>query len=319
VIRSVFEAQKIVEELQRQREPAGEEITRIIRTALAEDIGDGDVTSLATIPEAAVFQGDLVVKEDGIVAGLEVAQRVFAELDPRVQWTSSAQDGDAVRAGQILARLWGPGRALLTGERVALNLLQRMSGIATLTRCYVQAAQGTHASILDTRKTAPGLRALDKWAVRLGGGQNHRSGLYDMALIKDNHIAAVGSIREAVRRVRAGSSPNLLVEVEVTNLDQLLEALDLPVDRIMLDNMTLDQMRRAVRIADGRIPLEASGKVNLRRVGAIARTGVDYISCGALTHSVKALDISLELQGGNPAQADSTAPPLRGERNRSKT
>jgi nicotinate-nucleotide pyrophosphorylase (carboxylating) len=296
-------------ELDQRTEPLQEETARIIRMALAEDIGDGDVTSLATIPEAAQFQGDLVAKADGIVAGLEVARRVFAQLDARIRWTGAAQDGDPVRAGQVVARLWGPGRAMLTGERVALNLLQRMSGIATLTRRYVDAAQGTHAVILDTRKTAPGLRALDKWAVRLGGGQNHRRGLYDMALIKDNHIAAVGGIGEAVRRVRAVSGPDLFVEVEVTDLEQLREALDLPVDRIMLDNMTLSQMRKAVMIAGGRVPLEASGKVNLRRVCAIARTGVDYISCGALTHSVKALDISLELQGSGLAPANRIAPP----------
>jgi nicotinate-nucleotide pyrophosphorylase (carboxylating) len=315
-----------MEDLNPQREPAGEEIARIICTALAEDIGGGDVTTLTTIPEAALFQGDLVAKADGIVAGLEVARLVFAQLDPGVQWTGSAQDGEPTHTGDILAHLLGPGRALLTGERVALNLLQRMSGIATLTRRYVDAVQGTHAAILDTRKTAPGLRALDKWAVRLGGGQNHRSGLYDMALIKDNHIAAVGSIGEAVRRVRVASSPALCVEVEVTSLDQLREALSLPVDRIMLDNMTLDQMRKAVGIAGGRIPLEASGKVTLRRVGAIARTGVDYISCGALTHSVKALDISLELRGRGPThrpgavmgQANYVAPSLRREGNGSK-
>jgi nicotinate-nucleotide pyrophosphorylase (carboxylating) len=295
-----------MEELRLGTAPLEEEIARIIRTALAEDIGDGDVTTLATLPEAALFHGDLVAKADGVVAGLEVAQRVFAQLDARVQLTRLAHDGDTVHAGQILARVWGPGRALLTGERVALNLLQRMSGIATLTRRYVEAVQGTQAKILDTRKTAPGLRALDKWAVRLGGGQNHRSGLYDMALIKDNHIAAVGSIREAVRRVRAANGRDLLVEVEVTSLEQLQDALDQPVDRIMLDNMTLNQMRKAVRIADGRVRLEASGNVSLKRVGAIAATGVDYISCGALTHSVKALDISLELH--SPAQADYVAP-----------
>jgi nicotinate-nucleotide pyrophosphorylase (carboxylating) len=291
-----------MEEPHSQVEPPQKEIDRIIRIALAEDIGDGDVTTLATLPEAAFYQGDLVAKADGVVAGLEVAQRVFAHLDARVQWTGLAQDGDTIHAGQMLARVWGPGRALLTGERVALNLLQRMSGIATLTRRYVDMVQGTQARILDTRKTAPGLRALDKWAVRLGGGQNHRSGLHDMALIKDNHIAAVGSIREAVRRVRAANGPDLLVEVEVTDLEQLREALDQPVDRIMLDNMRLDQIRKAVRIAGGRVPLEASGKVSLNRVGAIARTGVDYISCGALTHSVKALDISLELR--SPAQGN---------------
>jgi nicotinate-nucleotide pyrophosphorylase (carboxylating) len=307
-----------MQELNQRSELLQEEIARIIRIALAEDIGAGDVTSLATIPEDAQFQGDLVAKADGIVAGLEVARRVFAQLDARIRWTGAARDGDPVRAGQVVARLWGPGRALLTGERVALNLLQRMSGIATLTRRYVDAVQGTRAVILDTRKTAAGLRALDKWAVRLGGGQNHRSGLYDMALIKDNHIAAVGGIGEAVRRVRAAFGPELVVEVEVTGLAQLREALDLPVDRIMLDNMTLDQMRRAVNITGGRIPLEASGNVNLRRVSAIARTGVDYISCGALTHSVKALDISLELRGGGPGQENQLAPSLRYEGNGSK-
>jgi len=307
-----------------QTGPPEEEVTRIIRTALAEDIGDGDVTTLTTIPESALFQGDLIAKENGVIAGLEVAKRVFAELDSRVQWTSLVQDGDPVRAGQIIARVWGPGRALLTGERVALNLLQRMSGIATLTRRCVDAVQSTRATILDTRKTAPGLRILDKWAVCLGGGQNHRSGLYDMALIKDNHIAAVGSILEAVRRVRAGDDRGRLIEVEVTNVEQLQEALaalawlgprHAPrqaglVDRIMLDNMTLEQMREAVKIAGGRVPLEASGNVNLNTVGAIAETGVDYISCGALTHSVKALDISLELRASDPATGDYIVPPL---------
>ena len=290
--------------------PPEEEVTRIIRTALAEDIGDGDVTTLTTIPEFALFQGDLIAKENGVVAGLEVAQRVFTELDSRVQWANLVEDGDPVRAGQTLARMWGPGRALLTGERVALNLLQRMSGIATLTRRYVDAvSHSTRATILDTRKTAPGLRALDKWAIRLGGGQNHRAGLYDMALIKDNHIAAVGSIGEAVRRVRTGDDRGRLIEVEVTSAEQLQEALAAgPVDRIMLDNMTLEQMREAVKIAGGRVPLEASGRVNLNTVGAIAETGVDYISCGALTHSVKALDISLELR--SPATGNYIVPPL---------
>jgi nicotinate-nucleotide pyrophosphorylase (carboxylating) len=271
------------------------EVARIVSVALAEDVGEGDVTTLATIPESAWFEGELVAKEDGIIAGLAVARQVFALLDPGVEWVAQVRDGDRVHPGQTIARLYGPGRALLTGERVALNLLQRMSGIATLTRRYVDAVQGTHAWILDTRKTAPGLRVLDKWAVRLGGGRNHRGGLYDMALIKDNHIAAVGSIGEAVRRVRARDSHRRPVEVEVTNLEQLREALELPVDRIMLDNMTLDEMREAVDLAGGRVPLEASGKIDLNTVRAVAATGVDFVSCGALTHSVKALDISLEL------------------------
>ncbi|HSN76058.1 MAG TPA: carboxylating nicotinate-nucleotide diphosphorylase [Anaerolineae bacterium] len=272
-----------------------EQIDQIIRNALAEDIGDGDVTTLNTIPESAVLAGRFLAKADGVIAGLAAAWRVFELLDPRVQVTEFMHDGDRVQAGQIIATISGPGRALLTGERVALNLMQRMAGIATLTRRYVDAVAGTQAVILDTRKTAPGLRALDKWAVRLGGGQNHRIGLYDMAMIKDNHIAAVGGIAEAVRRVRAGDPRGRPIEVEVTDLEQLREALDQPIDRILLDNMSLEQMREAVQIAAGRIPLEASGNVNLDTVAAIAATGVDFISSGALTHSVKALDVSLDI------------------------
>jgi len=195
-----------------------------------------------------------------------------------------------------VADVVGPGRAILAAERTALNFMQRMSGIATLTHRYVEAVAGTRAIILDTRKTAPGIRVLDKWAVRLGGGQNHRMGLYDMVLIKDNHIAACGGITAAVERVRAHNSQSLLIEVEVKNLHELREALALKVDRIMLDNMGLDDMREAVRIAAGRVPLEASGGVNLQTVAAIAATGVDYISAGELTHSVRALDISLEVE-----------------------
>lgn len=272
------------------------EIDRIIANALAEDIGDGDVTTLNTIPPDAVLHGVFLAKEAGVLAGLEVARRVFQQVDPAVEVEFAVADGDWVDARQVFGTVRGPGRALLTGERVALNFMQRMSGIATLTRRYVDAVAGTRAVILDTRKTAPGLRLLDKWAVRLGGGQNHRIGLYDMAMIKDNHIAAVGGIAEAVRRVRAGDERGRPIEVEVTTLEQLAEALDQPIDRILLDNMSLAQMREAVQIADGRIPLEASGNVNLDTVAAIAATGVDFISSGALTHSVRALDISLDLQ-----------------------
>jgi nicotinate-nucleotide pyrophosphorylase (carboxylating) len=243
-----------------------------------------------------------------------VARRVFQQVDPAVEVAFDVADGDRVEARQVFGRVRGPGRALLTGERTALNFMQRMSGIATLTRRYVDAVAGTQAIILDTRKTAPGLRALDKWAVRLGGGQNHRIGLYDMAMIKDNHIAAVGGIAEAVRRVREGDPRGRPIEVEVTTLAQLREALAQPIDRILLDNMSLEQMREAVQIAasrtppertaspsedwqswPGRIPLEASGNVNLDTVAAIAATGVDFISSGALTHSVRALDISLDI------------------------
>jgi len=271
------------------------QVDTIVRNALAEDIGDGDVTTLNTIPESAVLAGRFLAKADGVIAGLAVVQRVFELVDERVQVMPFVQDGDRVQAGQVIATISGPGRAILTGERVALNFLQRMSGIATLTRRYVDAVAGTQAVILDTRKTAPGLRLLDKWAVRLGGGQNHRIGLYDMAMIKDNHIAAVGGIAEAVRRVREGDPLGRPIEVEVTTLDELREALAQPIDRILLDNMSLEQMHESVQIAAGRIPLEASGNVNLDTVAAIAATGVDYISSGALTHSVRALDISLDI------------------------
>ena len=232
----------------------------------------------------------------GVVAGLEVVGLTFALVDEVVQFTPLVADGDQVEIGQVIATVEGPGQALLSGERVALNFLQRMSGIATLTYRFVEAVQGTSAVILDTRKTAPGLRPLDKWAVHLGGGQNHRFGLYDMVLIKDNHIAAVGSISEAVARVRAKDERGRPIEVEVKTLAELQEALPLGIDRIMLDNMSLAEMREAVQLTNGRVPLEASGNVALDTVAAIAATGEDYISIGMLTHSVEALDISLELE-----------------------
>jgi nicotinate-nucleotide pyrophosphorylase (carboxylating) len=282
------------------------EIDMIVRRALEEDIGDGDVTTMCTIGPEAWVTGRFLAKARGVVAGLEVARAVFGRLDMRVRLVPRVADGDAVEARTVLAEIGGPGRAVLSGERVALNFLQRMSGIATLTRRFVEAARGTRAAILDTRKTAPGLRALDKWAVRLGGGQNHRMGLYDMVLIKDNHIAAVGSITEAVARVRAGDARRRPIEVEVTTLAELAEVLTLGVDRIMLDNMSPEQMREAVRITAGRIPLEASGGVRLDTVAAIAAAGVDFISTGAVTHSISALDISLDLDTAAvpaPAQA----------------
>lgn len=272
-----------------------QEIKRIVQHALDEDVGDGDVTTRCTIPADATFDGRFFAKEAGVIAGLAVIQLVFAQVDERVRLAPTLADGERVERGQVFATISGPGRALLTGERVALNFLQRMSGIATLTGRFVEAVKGTRAVILDTRKTAPGLRLLDKWAVRLGGGQNHRTGLYDMALIKDNHIAAVGGIAEAVKRVRVRDERHRPIEVEVTSLAQLEDTLPLNVDRILLDNMSLEQMRQAVRVTGGRTPLEASGNVTLDNVVEVAATGVDYISIGALTHSVKALDISLDL------------------------
>jgi nicotinate-nucleotide pyrophosphorylase (carboxylating) len=271
------------------------EIDAIVRRTLEEDLGDGDVTTLCTIGPDAWVTGRVLAKAPGVIAGLRVARAVFERLDGRVRLVPRVADGEAVAARTIVAEISGPGQAVLSGERVALNFLQRMSGIATLTRRFVEAVRGTRAVILDTRKTAPGLRALDKWAVRLGGGQNHRMGLYDMVLIKDNHIAAVGSITEAVARVRSGDARHRPIEVEVTTLAELALALAAGVDRIMLDNMSCDEMREAVRITAGRIPLEASGGVRLDTVAAIAATGVDLISAGAITHSIAALDISLDL------------------------
>lgn len=268
----------------------------LIQRALDEDAGDkGDVTTLATIPADLRQTGVLLAKATGVVAGISVARQSFLQVDPTVEFTPLVDEGAQVSPGQQIARVTGAARALLTGERIALNFLQRMSGIATATSRYVAAVAGTRARILDTRKTAPGLRLLDKWAVVLGGGYNHRIGLYDMAMIKDNHIAAAGGISAAVQRVRRQWGQSLPVEVEVSNLEQLHEVLALEVDQIMLDNMTPAAMSEAVQIVAGRVPLEASGNVSLETVAAIAATGVDYISVGKLTHSVEALDISFKL------------------------
>ncbi len=270
------------------------EIRAIVERALAEDIGPGDVTSVPIIPANAQLYGKFLAKEGGVLAGLEVVREVFRQVNPSIVLTPHLQDGDPFQAGDILATVSGQGPGILIGERVALNFLQRMSGIATMTCQYVQATAGTRARILDTRKTMPGLRVLDKLAVRLGGGSNHRVGLYDMVLIKDNHIEAAGSITAAVERVRAAGI-HLPIEVEIDDLGQLDEALAANVDRIMLDNMNTETMRTAVERVAGRVELEASGGVTLARVPEIAATGVDYISVGAITHSVKALDISLDL------------------------
>ncbi len=266
----------------------------LLELAVAEDIGPGDVTSEAILPPDQTLRAQLVAKKPGVVAGLPIAAAVFWRVDPAIRFTPRVRDGDRVAPGDVLAEVEGPARSLLAAERTALNFLQRLSGIATLTRQFVDAVAGTRAVILDTRKTHPGYRALEKYAVRVGGGQNHRMGLYDMVLIKDNHIAAAGSITAAVQRARE-AYPHLPIEVEVQNLEQLREALELPVDRIMLDNFDLESIRTAVRIAAGRVPLEVSGGVTMERVAELAATGVDYISVGALTHSAPALDVSMEV------------------------
>jgi quinolinate synthase len=277
-----------------REETKGSEL--IIRRALAEDIGSGDATSAWTLPHDLHLRGRIRAKASGVVAGLDVARKVFAAVDRRVHFHSLASDGHEIARGDLLAVVEGPARSILGAERVALNFLQRMSGIATLTHRYVEEVRGTKAIILDTRKTVPGLRVLDKMAVRLGGGQNHRFGLDDMVLIKDNHIAAAGSITAAVQAVRSQNQQGLPVEVEVKNLDELGEALSLGVERILLDNMTVEQMRQAVHVTAGQAKLEASGGVKVNNVGDIAKTGVDYISVGALTHSAPALDISLDVE-----------------------
>ena len=268
-------------------------IPEYIQRALAEDIGSGDVTTDTIVPEGATLRGRIVAKQDGVVAGLDVAKDVFSALNDRVTFLAKTEDGSRVTRRDVLADVEGPARALLTGERTALNFLGRMSGIATLTRKFVDAVSGTSATILDTRKTAPGLRTTDKLAVRLGGGQNHRTGLFDMVLIKDNHIDFAGSITKAVERVRA-SGTKLEIEVETRTLDDVREALALGVNRILLDNMSAETMREAVAICGGRAKLEASGNVTLDNVLEVAKTGVDFISVGALTHSPVVFDVSLE-------------------------
>ncbi len=269
------------------------DIERIVHTALMEDIGLGDVTSMAIVSRDTTMRAELVAKEDFIVAGLDVAAAVFHHLDSHVRFEKIFLDGQKVKRGDVLAWLKGSALMLLQGERVALNLLQRMSGIATLTARFVAAVDGTGANIVDTRKTAPGLRALDKYAVRAGGGRNHRIGLFDGVLIKENHIAAAGGIAAAIAGAREQVPHTLKIEVETRDLDEVQQAIDAGADVIMLDNMTNDEMVRAVELIDGRALTEASGGVNLERVREIAETGVNLISVGALTHSVVAVDISM--------------------------
>jgi nicotinate-nucleotide pyrophosphorylase (carboxylating) len=262
-----------------------------VRAFLAEDVGDGDVTTDAVVPIDARLEASLLLKEQGIVCGLDVAESVFRELDPEVAFEQLVHDGDLAK-GEI-ARVSGAARALLTGERTALNLLGRLSGIATLTRRSADAIAGTGATILDTRKTTPGLRALEKLAVRTGGGANHRFGLYDAVLIKDNHLRLGGGVSASVRRAKETGLP---VEVECETLDDVRAALEAGADTILLDNMTPAQLRDAVRTVDGRAKTEASGGVTLDTVRAIAQTGVDYISVGALTHAARSLDVSMEVR-----------------------
>lgn len=268
----------------------------LVAQALAEDIGPGDITTETTVPAGLRARGVFLAKATGVLSGLDVAAECFRQLDPACDFQARLAEGDEFAPGTTLAVVTGSARALLTAERTALNFLQRLCGTATLTRAYVDRVAGTKARIVDTRKTTPGLRQLQKTAVRAGGGHNHRFALYDGVLLKDNHLALAGGVAAAVAAARAGAPHTLRVEVEVTNLPQLEEAIAAGADVALLDNMDLASLRQAVQLAAGRIVLEASGGVNLDTVSAIAATGVDLISVGALTHSAPAVDISLEIE-----------------------
>ncbi len=267
-------------------------VERLIDDALAEDIGPGDVTSSSVIPEALRFKGVMAAREDMVVAGMEFARKVFHKVVPEAHFEARVRDGDRVSPGTVLAVMEGPARGLLTAERTALNLLQHLSGIATLTHSYVERIAGTGAVLLDTRKTIPGLRQAAKYATRMGGAQNHRMGLYDGVLIKDNHIAVCGSVAEAVRLAKAAQTGK--VEVECDTLEQVAEAVAAQADIILLDNMAPETLRRAVALVAGRAKTEASGGVTLESIRAIAETGVDYISVGRLTQSARAIDIGMD-------------------------
>lgn len=271
------------------------QIEQLLKNALEEDIGAGDLTTLSTVPSEARGVGRFRAKRDCVVAGLIVLDKIFSLLDPAVNVRRLRRDGDQVSKGTVVAEARGPVRALLMGERTALNFLQRLSGTATLARTYVDAVKGFPCKIIDTRKTTPGLRTLEKYAVRMGGATNHRLGLYDAAIVKDNHIAASGSIAKAVRNIRVQSPFMARIEVECANLKQVEEALEAGADVIMLDNMTTKEMAQAVKVINKRAWVEASGGITLATVREVAETGVDFISVGALTHSAPAVDFNMKI------------------------
>jgi len=266
----------------------------LIEVALKEDMPQGDITSESIIPADSESEAIILAKEEGVLAGIDVAERVFHKIDPSVVFEKKLNDGQRFRNGQTLATIQGRSISLLKGERTALNFLQRMSGVATTTQNFVQALQGTKTKILDTRKTTPGLRSLEKYAVKMGGGGNHRFNLSEMVLIKDNHLRIVGSISQAVKSAKERIKPGVKVEVEATSLEEVQEAVQSGADMIMLDNMSKDAMKEVVKRVKGKVPLEVSGKVSLRRIKEIASLGVDFISVGSLTHSYKSVDISIE-------------------------
>lgn len=268
----------------------------LIELALKEDVGTGDITTDNIIPAETRRKAKMIAKANGVVAGLQVAEMVFKSLDPEMKWSVITPEGSKVKKGDVLVEFEGTYRALLTGERTALNFLQRLSGIATMSSLYAEEVKDFKTVILDTRKTLPGFRMLDKYAVKTGGASNHRIGLYDMAMIKDNHIEVAGGITKAIEAVRKNISSDLKIEVETTSLEQVQEAIDSKADIIMLDNMDLETMRKSVELIAGRAKVEASGNMTIERLKEVAATGVDYISIGALTHSVNALDISQRLE-----------------------
>lgn len=272
-------------------------IDDLLNLAFAEDVGDGDHTTLSTIPAEAIGKQKLIIKENGILAGVEIARKVFEKFDPQLKMTTYIEDGAHVKVGDIAFIVEGPVRSLLQTERVMLNIMQRMSGIATVTAKYQEKLSGLKTKVLDTRKTTPGLRMLEKEAVRIGGGCNHRIGLFDMILIKDNHVDFAGGIKEAVTAAKkycAETGRDLKIEVEVRNTDEIMQVLELGVDRIMLDNFTPERTKEAVALINGRVEIESSGGITIDTLRQYGECGVDYISVGALTHSVKGLDMSFK-------------------------
>lgn len=277
-------------------------VETVVRRALDEDLGlVGDITTNATVSADATANAAIATREDGVISGLDVAAAAFRFVNPEIAFSAKVEDGARIKPGAVVATISGPARGILTAERVALNFMGRMSGIATLTRRFADAVSGTGTRIVDTRKTTPGLRAFEKYAVRCGGGHNHRTGLFDAVLIKDNHIVAAGSVTEAIARARASAGHMVKIEVEVDTLEQLDELLDLKIDAVLLDNMAPAELRKAVARVKGRCLTEASGGVNLKTVRLIAETGVDMISVGALTHSAPVLDLGLDFGARKPA------------------
>jgi nicotinate-nucleotide pyrophosphorylase (carboxylating) len=269
---------------------------KLITIALQDDVGEGDITTNNIVPAETKRKAKMVAKADGVIAGLPVAEMVFRKLDPEIVWKPIVNEGAKVKKGDVLVEFYGSYRALLTGERTALNFLQRLSGIATMSAKYADAVKDFQTVILDTRKTLPGFNKLDKYAVKTGGSSNHRHGLHDMVMIKDNHIEVAGGITAAVKAVRTKIDHSIKIEVETTTLEQVQEAINVKVDIIMLDNMDLETMRKGVELIAGRAKVEASGNITIERLRDVAATGVDFISIGALTHSVTAMDISQRIE-----------------------